>query len=71
VFRLTTIGAAIAFLEHRRCRPFFLEADWDIALLIGALLIATGPTVVTPILKVVPVRDRVAATLETEGSSTT
>ncbi|ELY64942.1 cation:proton antiporter domain-containing protein [Natrinema versiforme] len=67
VLRLTTIGALIAFLGTAGAVRFFLGADWDIALLIGALLIATGPTVVTPILKVVPVRDRVAATLETEG----
>ncbi|RKD93386.1 cation:proton antiporter domain-containing protein [Halopiger aswanensis] len=67
VFRLTTVGAAIAFLGTAGAVRFFLGADWDIALLIGALLVATGPTVVTPILKVVPVRDRVAATLETEG----
>ncbi|PCR92113.1 cation:proton antiporter domain-containing protein [Natrinema ejinorense] len=67
VLRLTTIGAAIAFLGTAGAVRFFLGANWDIALLIGALLIATGPTVVTPILKVVPVRDRVAATLETEG----
>ncbi|MGQ3412549.1 cation:proton antiporter domain-containing protein [Natrinema sp. LN54] len=67
VLRLTTIGAVIAFLGTAGAVRFFLGADWDIALLIGALLIATGPTVITPILKVVPVRDRVAATLETEG----
>ncbi len=65
--RLTTIGAAIALLGTAAAVRFFLEAQWDIALLIGALLVATGPTVITPILKVVPVRDRVAATLETEG----
>ncbi|GAB7119461.1 cation:proton antiporter [Natrinema pallidum] len=67
VLRLTTIGAAIAFFGTAAAVHFFLGAHWDIALLIGALLIATGPTVITPILKVVPVRDRVAATLETEG----
>ncbi len=67
VLRLTTIGAAIALAGTAIAVRFFLEAQWDIALLIGALLVATGPTVVTPILKVVPVRDRVAATLETEG----
>ncbi|MFA9503145.1 cation:proton antiporter [Natrinema sp. H-ect1] len=67
VIRLTTVGAAIAFLGTAGAVRFFLGANWDIALLIGALLVATGPTVVTPILKVVPVRDRVAATLETEG----
>ncbi|WP_049922348.1 cation:proton antiporter domain-containing protein [Halopiger djelfimassiliensis] len=67
VLRLVTVGAAIALLGTAGAVRVFLGADWDIALLIGALLVATGPTVVTPILKVVPVRDRVAATLETEG----
>jgi len=38
-----------------------------LSFLVGSLLIATGPTVITPILEVVPVRDRVAAALETEG----
>ncbi|MFC4249721.1 cation:proton antiporter [Natribaculum luteum] len=67
VLRLITIGAAIALFGTAAAVHFLLGADWDIALLIGALLVATGPTVVTPILKVVPVRDRVAAALETEG----
>jgi Trk K+ transport system NAD-binding subunit len=39
----------------------------SISFVTGALLVATGPTVITPILEVVPVRDRVAAALETEG----
>jgi NhaP-type Na+/H+ or K+/H+ antiporter len=67
VLRLTTIGAAIAFLGTALSVRFFLDANWDIALLIGALLVATGPTVITPILTVVPVRDQVGAALETEG----
>ncbi|NUC73680.1 cation:proton antiporter [Haloterrigena sp. SYSU A558-1] len=67
VLRLTTIGAVIAFIGTAAAVRFFIGANWDISLLIGALLVATGPTVVTPILTVVPVRDRVAATLETEG----
>ncbi|QRV16668.1 cation:proton antiporter domain-containing protein [Haloterrigena salifodinae] len=67
VLRLTTIGAAIALLGTATSVRFFLGANWDLALLIGALLVATGPTVITPILKVVPVRDRVEAALETEG----
>jgi NhaP-type Na+/H+ or K+/H+ antiporter len=46
---------------------YVLGTPWDIALLIGALLIATGPTVITPIVNVVAVRERVASTLETEG----
>ncbi|SNZ16251.1 sodium/proton antiporter, CPA1 family [Natronoarchaeum philippinense] len=64
---LVTIGALIAFLGTSAAVHFLLPAAWDISLLIGALLVATGPTVITPILEVVPVRDRVAAALEVEG----
>jgi NhaP-type Na+/H+ or K+/H+ antiporter/Trk K+ transport system NAD-binding subunit len=64
---LVTIGAMIAFLGTSAAVHFLLPAEWDVSLLIGALLVATGPTVITPILGVVPVRDRVAAALEVEG----
>lgn len=65
--RLVTIGAVIAFFGTTVTVRYLLGLDWAIAMLIGSLLIATGPTVITPILSVVPVRDRVAAALETEG----
>jgi len=66
-FRLITLGAAITFLGTAVSVRFALGASWELSLLIGSLLIATGPTVITPILEVVNVRDRVAAALETEG----
>ena len=65
--RLITVGAIISFVGTTVAARYFLGTEWVIAALIGALLIATGPTVITPILAVVPVRDRVAAALETEG----
>jgi len=65
--RLVTVGAVISFLGTAVVVRYALDASWEIALLIGSLLIATGPTVITPIMNVVPVRDRVATTLETEG----
>jgi len=66
-FRLVTVGAVISFVGTTLAVRFFLGAEWGIAALVGALLVATGPTVITPILAVVPVRNRVAAALETEG----
>lgn len=66
-FRLITIGAVITFLATAAVVRFALNAQWNIAFLVGSLLVATGPTVITPILSVVPVRDRVGAALETEG----
>ncbi len=65
--RLVTIGAVISFGGTALVVRYALGAPWDVSLLIGSLLIATGPTVITPIMNVVPVRDRVASTLETEG----
>jgi len=65
--RLVTIGAAIALVGTAVAVRFLLEQPWSMSFLIGSLLVATGPTVITPILEVVAVRDRVAAILETEG----
>ena len=66
-FRLVTVSAIVMFLGTAAAVRFFEGADWESALLIGALLIATGPTVITPILEVVRVREHVATALETEG----
>jgi NhaP-type Na+/H+ or K+/H+ antiporter len=66
--RLVTVGAAIAlFGTAGAVKLAFSETSWEFAFLIGSLLVATGPTVITPIMEVVPVRDRVEAALETEG----
>ncbi|MBX0297338.1 cation:proton antiporter [Haloarcula nitratireducens] len=65
--RLITFGAFGSLVGTALVVHYVLGAAWDVAFLIGALLIATGPTVITPIMNVVPVRERVASTLETEG----
>jgi len=65
--RLVTVGALLSLVGTAVTVRFVLGTEWDVALLIGSLLVATGPTVITPIMDVVPVRERVATTLETEG----
>lgn len=65
--RLVTVGAVVMFLGTSTAVRWLEGADWEIALIVGALLVATGPTVITPILEVVRVREHVAAALETEG----
>jgi len=65
--RLVTVGAVIALVGTAAAVRLAFGVPWNLSFTIGALLVATGPTVVTPILNVVPVRDRVAAALETEG----
>jgi len=65
--RLITLGALGSLVGTALVVHYVLGAPWDVAFLIGSLLVATGPTVITPIMNVVPVRERVASTLETEG----
>ncbi len=65
--RLITLGALGSLVGTAVTVRYALGVPWDLAFLIGSLLIATGPTVITPIMNVVPVRERVASTLETEG----
>ncbi|RQH02677.1 cation:proton antiporter domain-containing protein [Natrarchaeobius oligotrophus] len=65
--RLVTVGAVITWLGTAAAVVAFLETSLEVGLLVGALLIATGPTVIGPILQVVTVRDHVASVLEGEG----
>lgn len=55
--RLVTVGAAIALAGTAVAAKLAFPIDWALAFLIGALLVATGPTVITPILEVVPSAD--------------
>ncbi|GCF13816.1 potassium transporter [Haloarcula mannanilytica] len=64
---LVTIGAFVSVVGTAVAVNVVFGTTWPVAVLVGSLLIATGPTVITPIMQVVPVRDRVAAALETEG----
>lgn len=65
--RLVTVGALLTFFGTAAAVRFLTGTQWAVAFLIGALLVATGPTVITPIVDVVPLREHVSAALETEG----
>ncbi|WP_336327886.1 cation:proton antiporter domain-containing protein [Halovenus sp. HT40] len=65
--RLVTIGAVVTFVGTTVAVRVLEGTSWELALVAGALLVATGPTVITPILEVVRVREHVSAALETEG----
>ncbi|NBB85494.1 MAG: potassium transporter [Bacteroidetes bacterium] len=65
--RLVTLGAALTLLGTAAAVYLLLGVSVELSLLVGALLVATGPTVITPILEVVRVREHVASVLEAEG----
>lgn len=64
---IVTLGALIGFIGTAIPIYSILGASIEISLLIASLLIATGPTVITPIMNVIEVRPPVETTMETEG----
>ncbi len=67
ILNLVTSGILITLLLSTTAAYFILNIPFNIALLFGALVSATGPTVITPIIKQIGVNTRVANTLQAEA----
>ncbi len=65
--RLVTFGAFITWVLTTLMAHFILGFHWRISLLLGAILVVTGPTVIGPLLRQVRPSRRVASTLKWEG----
>lgn len=64
---LICVGAIVTWLASALAGSLLLGLDFSIALLLGAILVVTGPTVVMPLLRQVPLTSRLAAILRWEG----
>ncbi|MEZ4333366.1 MAG: sodium:proton antiporter [Myxococcota bacterium] len=67
VRRLVTWGALITMFGAGIAAQLILDWPPERALLYGSLVIVTGPTVVRPLLRLVPVHNRLTTVLEAEG----
>jgi len=68
VRRLIWIGAPLTWLAGSLLAHYVLGLDWPLAFLLGAILIVSGPTVVTPILNFARPEPRVRGILMWEGT---
>ncbi|MBD1912024.1 cation:proton antiporter [Leptolyngbya sp. FACHB-16] len=64
---LVTIGTLITLVGGGMAAHWLGEFPWAIAFLFGSLVVVTGPTVISPLLKQVQVQPPVAALLEGES----
>ncbi len=64
---LITVGALVTWGIAAVSAHFILNLNWEIAILLGAIVIVTGPTVVGPLLQHVRPVARVANVLKWEG----
>lgn len=65
--KLISIGAAITFAGAGLAAHYVFGLSWKISLLFSSLIIVTGPTVITPILRNIPLKKDVSAVLKWEG----
>lgn len=64
---LITLGVIITWFISTIAARLFLDLDWSLALLLGAILVVTGPTVVIPLLNQIRPSGRASSILRWEG----
>ncbi|MET6989470.1 cation:proton antiporter [Sediminicola arcticus] len=67
ITKLITLGSLVTFFGAGISAHFIFGLSWQISFLISGLIIVTGPTVITPILRNIPLKKDVSAVLKWEG----
>jgi len=67
ITKLITLGSVVTFFVAGIAAHFILGLSWQISFLFSALIIVTGPTVITPILRNIPLKKDISAILKWEG----
>ncbi|PRX51607.1 cation:proton antiporter [Salegentibacter salegens] len=67
ILKLISVGAVVTFLGAGLAAHFIFNLSWQISFLFSALIIVTGPTVISPILRNIPLKTHVSSILKWEG----
>ncbi|MDG1715074.1 sodium:proton antiporter [Lacinutrix sp.] len=67
ITKLITIGSAVTFFGAGVLAHYIFELSWDLSFLFAGLIIVTGPTVITPILRNIPLKKDISTILKWEG----
>lgn len=67
ITKLITLGSTITFFGAGISAHYIFELGWELSFLFAGLVIVTGPTVITPILRNIPLKKDVSAVLKWEG----
>ena len=67
ITKLITLGSLTTFFGAALAAYFLFGLLWQLCFLFSALIIVTGPTVITPILRNIPLKKDVSAILKWEG----
>lgn len=67
ITKLITLGSAVTFFGAGIVAHFIFNLRWDLSFLFAGLIIVTGPTVITPILRNIPLKKDISTVLKWEG----
>ncbi len=67
ITKLITVGALVTFFAAGIAAHLIFELSWQISFLFSSLIIVTGPTVISPILRNIPLKKDVSTVLKWEG----
>jgi len=67
ITKLITLGSAVTFFGAGVVAHFVFDLSWQMSFLFSGLIIVTGPTVITPILRNIPLKKDVSTVLKWEG----
>lgn len=67
ITKLITLGSTITFFGAGIVAHYIFELGWELSFLFSGLIIVTGPTVITPILRNIPLKRDVSTVLKWEG----
>jgi len=67
IIKLITLGALVTFIGGALLAHYIVPLSWPLSFLFSGLIIVTGPTVIAPILRNLPLNKSVANVLKWEG----
>ena len=67
ITKLITLGSLVTFFGAGLAAYYIFDLSWQMSFLFSALIIVTGPTVITPILRNVPLKKDISTVLKWEG----
>ena len=67
IYKLITLGAFVTMITAAVAVHFIVGLNWPLSFLFSSLIIVTGPTVITPILRNLPLKKDISTILKWEG----
>jgi len=67
ITKLITLGSAVTFFGAGILAHYIFDLTWQLSFLFSGLIIVTGPTVITPILRNIPLKKDISTVLKWEG----